>query len=169
MSSSNPGGPSRRTLLSAAALAVPALGAAGAVAGCESYGQPTAPADGGADGGANDPPATGQPATGQPPATEGGGGPPPLAQVADIPVGGGTIFAAAKVVVTQPEAGTVKAFSVACTHQGCAVSDVSDGTINCNCHGSKFKVADGSVAKGPAKAPLEVVNVTVQDGAIRLA
>jgi Rieske Fe-S protein len=162
MRTSDPDGPTRRTLLTVAA-----VGAAGAVAGCESYGQPTAP-----------PPPAPPAAGGQSP-TDGGQSPagdgqspaaaPPLAQVADIPVGGGAIFAAAKVVVTQPEAGTVKAFSVACTHQGCAVSDVTDGTINCACHGSKFKVADGSVTAGPANAPLQPVNVTVQDGAIRLA
>jgi Rieske Fe-S protein len=63
----------------------------------------------------------------------------------------------------------VKAFSVACTHQGCAVSEVADGTIICACHGSKFRVADGSVANGPATTPLQEVNVNVQDGAIRLA
>ena len=160
MSNRTSGGPDRRTLLTAAALAVPAVG----VAGCESYGAPSAPPA--ADPG--DQPAQ-TPAEQPADPSAAGGGPPPLAQVADIPVGGGTIFAAQKVVVTRPEENTVKAFSVACTHQGCAVTDVSDGTINCACHGSRFKVADGSVAKGPANAPLRAVNVSVRDGAIRLA
>ena len=43
--------------------------------------------------------------------------------------------------------GTFMAFTAVCTHQGCIVGEVKDGTINCPCHGSKFKVADGSVAK----------------------
>ena len=150
MSSSTPGGASRRTLLTAAA-----VGAAGTVAGCPS----SARAAPGA------PPSTG----GGPPRARGGGAARPLGRIEDIPVGGGTIYANAKVVVTQPEAGTVKAFSVACTHQGCAVSEVADGTINCACHGSKFRVSDGSVANGPATAPLAPVTVNVQDGAIRLA
>ena len=43
---------------------------------------------------------------------------------ADIPVGGGKVFDALKVVVTQPTAGDYKAFSAICTHQGCTVSGV---------------------------------------------
>jgi Rieske Fe-S protein len=162
----NPGGPTRRTVL-----AVATVGAAGAAAGCESYGEPTSapPPNAGQQPGGASP--SGASPSGASPGGESPAAPaaPPLAQVADIPVGGGTVFADAKVVVTQPEAGTVKAFSVACTHQGCAVSEVSDGTINCTCHGSKFRVADGSVAAGPARAPLQPVNVAVQDGAISLA
>lgn len=77
-----------------------------------------------------------------------------LAAAADVPVGGGLIFAMAGVVVTQPTEGTFKGFSSACTHQGCPVSEVADGTINCNCHNSKFSVADGSVKGGPANQPL---------------
>ena len=92
-----------------------------------------------------------------------------LATVADIPVGGGLILAPAKVVVTQPEAGTIVAFSTTCTHQGCTVSTVSDGTINCPCHGSKFRISDGSVAGGPAKKPLPPVAVNVTGDAITLA
>ena len=91
-----------------------------------------------------------------------------LAKVADIPVGGGKVFKDRNVVVTQPTQGTIKCFSAICTHQGCTVGDVSGGTINCPCHGSKFKVADGSVANGPATKPLEVVNVTVSGDTITL-
>ena len=56
-------------------------------------------------------------------------------------------------MVTQPAAGEFRAFSATCTHQGCAVGDVTDGTINCPCHGSKFAVADGAVVDGPARRP----------------
>ena len=58
------------------------------------------------------------------------------------------------VVLTQPTDGTFVAFSATCTHQGCTVSSVEGGTINCSCHGSKFDVADGSVRGGPAPRPL---------------
>ncbi|MEU4346600.1 Rieske (2Fe-2S) protein [Streptomyces sp. NPDC023838] len=92
-----------------------------------------------------------------------------LAKTSDIPVGGGTVFAARKVVVTQPEAGSFKAFSAICTHQGCTVKDVSEGTINCPCHGSKYRVADASVAAGPAPRPLPAERITVENGSIRLA
>ena len=53
--------------------------------------------------------------------------------------------------MTQPVAGTFKAFSATCTHQGCTVNEVAGGTINCPCHGSKFAVADGAPTAGPAK------------------
>lgn len=92
-----------------------------------------------------------------------------LAKTSDIPVGGGKVFAARKVVVTQPEEGTFKAFSAICTHQGCTVKDVAGGTINCPCHGSKYRVADASVAAGPAPRPLAPERITVENGSIHLA
>ena len=73
-----------------------------------------------------------------------------LTTTSEIPVGGGTIFADEQVVVTQPTEGEFKAFTAVCTHQGCHVSSVSDGTINCACHGSQFSIDDGSVEPGPA-------------------
>jgi Rieske Fe-S protein len=93
----------------------------------------------------------------------------PLAKVADIPVGGGTIFNAEKVVVTQPTKGHFKAFSAVCTHQGCLVTGVSDGIISCSCHGSRYSAADGSVQDGPAPGPLPKKKVKVLDGRIILA
>ncbi|GGT91934.1 Rieske (2Fe-2S) protein [Streptomyces violascens] len=92
-----------------------------------------------------------------------------LGKTSDIPQGGGKIFAAQGVVVTQPTAGQFKAFSAKCTHQGCAVSSVSGGTINCPCHGSKFDVADGSVKGGPAPSPLPAAAISVQGDSIKLA
>jgi Rieske Fe-S protein len=92
-----------------------------------------------------------------------------LASASDIPVGGGTVFADQDVVVTQPARGEFRAFSATCTHQGCTVSEVTDGTINCNCHGSRFAVADGSVVGGPAGSPLPERSVQVTGGQILLA
>jgi Rieske Fe-S protein len=92
-----------------------------------------------------------------------------LAKTADIPVGGGRIFAAQGVVVTQPTDGTFKGFSAICTHQRCPVASVDGGTINCTCHGSKFSIEDGSVKNGPATRPLEARNVAVDGDNITLA
>jgi Rieske Fe-S protein len=78
-----------------------------------------------------------------------------------IPVDGGTVFKAENTVVTQPKAGQFKAFDATCTHQGCTVGSVSDGTINCPCHGSKYSITDGSVVNGPATRPLAAKTVTV--------
>src|SRR4051794_10602363 len=88
----------------------------------------------------------------------------------DIEVGGGSIFTDEKVVVTQPTEGEFKAFSAVCTHQGCLVASVSDGTINCDCHGSKFSIETGEPdADSPAKSPLGEVKITVTGDEISLA
>ncbi|MEV7862591.1 Rieske (2Fe-2S) protein [Streptomyces hirsutus] len=92
-----------------------------------------------------------------------------LASTADIPEGGGKVFADSKVVVTQPTAGEFKAFSATCTHQGCAVKSVADGVINCPCHNSNFSIADGSVQSGPATKPLPALEITVSGDSITLA
>ncbi|GAA4601726.1 hypothetical protein GCM10023195_04760 [Actinoallomurus liliacearum] len=98
-----------------------------------------------------------------------GGGDGALGKAADIPVGGGKVFKDRKVVVTQPKQGEFAAFSAVCTHRGCTVGSVSGGTINCPCHGSKFKISDGSVANGPAATPLPRKSVKVENGEIKLA
>ncbi|MGP4028477.1 Rieske (2Fe-2S) protein [Actinomadura sp. 3N407] len=92
-----------------------------------------------------------------------------LASAGEIPVGGGKVFEDAKVVVCQPAQGEFKAFSATCTHRGCSVGSVSGGMINCPCHGSKFKITDGSVASPPADKPLEERQITVQGDKIMLA
>jgi Rieske Fe-S protein len=99
----------------------------------------------------------------------GGGSNGALASTSDIPVGGGTIFADQKVVVTQPVAGTFKGFSTTCTHLGCQVDKVADGLIQCPCHGSRYSVVDGSVKAGPAPRPLPPQNISVQGTQINLA
>lgn len=91
---------------------------------------------------------------------------PPLAKVADIPAGGGVILKEQSLVLTKDASGKVCAFSAICTHQGCVVTSVGDGTINCPCHGSKFDAGTGERVAGPAKAPLPAVDVEQRDGAI---
>jgi Rieske Fe-S protein len=131
--------PSRRTVLAASAAAV------AAVAGCSTYGEPKSP------------PATSAPADAV------------LAKTADVPVGGGLIVGDAQVVITQPTAGTFKAFTSVCTHQQCQVANVEGGTINCTCHGSKFDINDGSVVSDPAPQPLAAKQITVSGDSIQLA
>jgi Rieske Fe-S protein len=91
-----------------------------------------------------------------------------LGTVAEIPVGGGKVFAAAKVVVTQPVKGQFKAFSAVCTHVGCVCNAVAGGTINCPCHGAKFKISDGAVVAGPATSPLPAQTIAISGGHILL-
>ena len=91
-----------------------------------------------------------------------------LGAASDIPVGGGAIYTAAKVVVTQPASGQYKAFSAVCTHVGCIVNKVTNGTIDCPCHGSEFKITNGAVVTGPAPSPLPAKQIKVVDGQVVL-
>jgi Rieske Fe-S protein len=84
---------------------------------------------------------------------------PVTVKAANVPVGGGVITD--NVVVTQPSAGTYKAFSAVCTHQGCIVAKVEAAKIECACHGSVFSATDGSVLHGPAVRPLPSKSVAV--------
>ncbi|MFG3704445.1 Rieske (2Fe-2S) protein [Micromonospora sp. NPDC047670] len=126
--------------------------------------------------GSDDPDGGAAPTSGGPPVPStgdaGGGdreGAQSLARTADIPVGGGAVFPAQGVVITQPTAGQFKAFDSICTHQNCPVTNVDGGTINCTCHFSKFSIEDGSVKGGPATRPLPAKNIKVTGDQISLA
>ncbi|MFD5403428.1 Rieske (2Fe-2S) protein [Streptomyces griseorubiginosus] len=151
--------PARRTVVAA----VGAAGLAVALTACgsdgDSSGSSTSQADANASGGG---------ASSDGGASSGSGGT-ALAKTSDIPEGGGTIFKDKGVVVTQPTAGTFKAFSSKCTHQGCAVGSVANGVIVCPCHNSQFSVEDGSVKKGPATQPLPAAQINVSGDSITLA
>ncbi|MBC9731745.1 Rieske (2Fe-2S) protein [Nocardioides marmotae] len=97
-----------------------------------------------------------------------GGGAEALAATGDIEVGRGAIYPNEEVVVTQPSEGEFKAFSIVCSHQGCAVSEVSEDGIVCPCHNSIFSISDGSPQTGPATAPLQERAISVEDGQITL-
>jgi Rieske Fe-S protein len=162
----------RRALIAGAGAACAVV-----VAGCSTYN-----ANSGIDGGAaaaTSAPASAASAAGGGAASggdSGGGGgggggtsaaaPAALATTAEIPVDGGKILTGKQIVITQPVAGTFKAFTAVCTHQGCTVSTVAGGTIDCPCHGSKFSVKDGSVVNGPAASPLAAVAIKVDGGSI---
>ena len=91
-----------------------------------------------------------------------------LAAASEIPVGGGKIFSAAKVVVTQPVSGQYLGFSAVCTHVGCILSEVANGTIDCPCHGSEFKITTGAVVTGPAPSPLPKKQIKIVNGQVVL-
>ena len=127
---------SRRSLITSVGLAAAALG------GLSACGGPDASSAGGA------------------------GTPGPVtAKTSEIPVGGGKIFAQAQTVITQPTAGTYKAFSSICTHARCPVAAVTS-TIDCNCHGSKFALTDGAPVAGPATTPLPARTVQVSGDSV---
>jgi nitrite reductase/ring-hydroxylating ferredoxin subunit len=92
-----------------------------------------------------------------------------LVAVADIPVGGGVVIENPPIVITQPESGTIQAFTAICPHQGCLVSEVVDNEIICPCHQSLFSAIDGAVIAGPADQALGAASVTVANGEVSLA
>jgi len=89
-----------------------------------------------------------------------------LIALADVPVGSGRIITDPPVVVVRTSANHVVGFSAICTHQGCTVASISNGTIDCPCHGSKFALTSGKVVAGPAPRPLPGVTVEVRDGQV---
>jgi len=105
-----------------------------------------------------------EPAT-APPAERAPG--PVIARVRDIPVGGGKVIQR-RWVVTRPRRRVFRVFDARCTHQGCPVTEVRDGTILCPCHGSRFDITDGSVVEGPARRPLARWRFVIENGRIRL-
>lgn len=90
-----------------------------------------------------------------------------IAKLADVPVGGSisATLAGAPILIAQPEAGTVVAFSAICTHQGCIVAP-GDAEFACPCHASRFALTDGSVRGGPAQRPLDTVQVSVEGDSV---
>lgn len=130
-------------------------GAAATLAACSTYSEQSAPSSSGeaatpaAPSGSQAPADT---ATAQ-----------ALAATDQVPVGSGIIVD--DVVLTQPVAGEFKGFSNICTHTGCTLNEVADGTINCPCHGSKFNL-DGTVARGPASRPLDPAAIVVKGNSI---
>ena len=76
-----------------------------------------------------------------------------------VPVGQGYVDTKNSVVVSQPTAGTYKAFSSVCTHQGCQVSPPQGEVITCACHGSQFDAKTGEVKAGPAEEALAAKDV----------
>ncbi|MFI5547491.1 Rieske (2Fe-2S) protein [Streptomyces sp. NPDC051815] len=148
----------RRTVLAAGAAAV----AGGALTACGGGDGGSAPQG---EQGAATPPAS-APAAADPAA----GSAQVIAKATDVPVGGGKILKEEKIVVTQPTAGSFRCFTAVCPHQGCLVTKVGNGTIDCACHNSEFNATDGARIKGPATKGLAEKKIKVAaDGNITLA
>jgi len=152
-------------------LGVGIAGIGGVLAGCSTAAVPYDADEAGAVPGQQAPAASTTSAMAGQPAAQGSGAAMGtlLGQVTEIPVGGGKVFPSQKVVVTQPAKGEFKAFSAVCTHVGCVCNVVANGTINCPCHGSEFKITNGAVVTGPAPTSLPARTIAISDNKIYLA
>jgi nitrite reductase/ring-hydroxylating ferredoxin subunit/uncharacterized membrane protein len=66
--------------------------------------------------------------------------------------------------------GELYALSSRCSHRGGPLDEgeLSDGCVTCPLHGSTFRLADGSVERGPAPYPQPAWHVRLRDGVIEL-
>jgi nitrite reductase/ring-hydroxylating ferredoxin subunit len=73
-------------------------------------------------------------------------------------------------VVAIRTGGRVHALADRCSHMSGPLSDgdLADGCLSCPWHGSAFRIADGSVARGPATAPQPSFKVREVGGAIQV-
>lgn len=64
----------------------------------------------------------------------------------------------------------VRALADRCAHLGCSLAEgtVQDGVVECPCHGSRFRVADGRAVGGPAASAQATFDSRVQDGRVQI-
>jgi Rieske Fe-S protein len=144
------------------------VGLAGAITACGASGSSSSAATGTSSTPGGAATATVPSASSSASASGGGRASGALSSTSAIPVGGGKIFPTQLVVVTQPKAGEFKAFTAVCTHMGCTVNQISDGKIECPCHGSEYSIDSGDVLRGPAPKPLAAKSIKVTGDSIFL-
>lgn len=73
-------------------------------------------------------------------------------------------------VVAVRTGGSVYVLADRCSHMSGPLSDsdLADGCLTCPWHGSVFRVADGSVARGPATAPQPAFETRKVGGAVQV-
>lgn len=100
---------------------------------------------------------------------------PPVAEwadtAADADVREGELSAAqvdGVAIVLTRTGGRVHALADRCAHRGGSLSEGSlvDGCVECPLHGSRFRLSDGSVERGPSAYPQPVYDVRVANGRI---
>ncbi len=102
--------------------------------------------DGGAEGGAAEPPPPGSGITlGSNTITLDLTG----TQASKVAVAGGVLFIPQAQAMVVNDAGTLRAFASVCTHEACDITRFAEARFTCPCHGSQFD-AQGRVTRGPA-------------------
>ena len=64
----------------------------------------------------------------------------------------------------------IHAIADRCSHRGCSLAEgeLLDDAVRCRCHGSTFRLEDGSIVKGPATAPQPAYDAQESDGTIQI-
>jgi nitrite reductase/ring-hydroxylating ferredoxin subunit/uncharacterized membrane protein len=68
------------------------------------------------------------------------------------------------------DGGEIRCLANRCSHRGGPLSEgeVSDGCVTCPWHGSRFRLSDGSVERGPAAYPQPSLQTRVQSGKVEV-
>lgn len=68
------------------------------------------------------------------------------------------------------DASGIHALNNRCTHRGAPLheGEVSDGSVICPWHASRFRLADGSIERGPASSPQPLYETRVNDGRVEV-
>jgi nitrite reductase/ring-hydroxylating ferredoxin subunit len=68
------------------------------------------------------------------------------------------------------DGGEVRVLADRCSHRGGPLSggEISDGCVTCPWHGSRFRLSDGSVERGPAAYPQPALDVRVAAGMVEV-
>lgn len=68
------------------------------------------------------------------------------------------------------QAGAIHAIHDRCSHRGCSLADgtLDGAVIECPCHGSRFRLTDGGIERGPATAPQPAFATREADGRIEV-
>lgn len=76
---------------------------------------------------------------------------------------------AVNVMIVRDDDG-IHALDDRCTHRGGPLheGEVTDGCVTCPWHGSRFRLADGSIEQGPAVTPQPVYETRVVDGRVEV-
>jgi Rieske Fe-S protein len=95
----------------------------------------------------------------------------PVRPVAEVPVGGVTLFRYPgpddPCILVRTGADEYAAYSQKCTHLSCAVYYARDkDRLECPCHEGYFSVRDGRVLQGPPQRPLPRVVLERRGGAL---
>jgi nitrite reductase/ring-hydroxylating ferredoxin subunit len=73
-------------------------------------------------------------------------------------------------VMVVRDGGRLYALAERCAHRGGPLSDgeIADGCVTCPWHGSRFRLSDGSVERGPAAYPQPALDVRVSAGMVEV-